>query len=108
MHEDNNQSVFFICFSQVLKVPVEVSLMQELANGPETVGKFATVSLLDWYYLDHEVVLVTERPVPSVTLTKYLDDRGGAIEEQQAKVVVCVCLCVLAKSTSVIQNADCQ
>ncbi|XP_067430627.1 serine/threonine-protein kinase pim-2-like [Thunnus thynnus] len=62
--------------------------MHKAAGGPESVGKFAAVSLLDWYYLDQDLILVTERPVPSEVLTTYLDSQGGIIEEQEAKTVL--------------------
>ncbi|XP_042251970.1 serine/threonine-protein kinase pim-2-like [Thunnus maccoyii] len=67
------------------KIPVEVALMHKVAGGPESVGNFSTVSLLDWYYLDQQLILITERPVPSQNLTTYLDSQGGVIEEQEAK-----------------------
>ena len=47
--------------------------MHKAAGGPESVGKFAAVSLLDWYYLDQDLILVTEST--------------GIIEEQEAKVL---------------------
>ncbi|XP_067430624.1 uncharacterized protein [Thunnus thynnus] len=74
-----------IDYTPIYKIPVEVALMHKAAGGPESVGKFAAVSLLDWYYLDQDLILVTERPVPSEVLTTYLDSQGGIIEEQEAK-----------------------
>lgn len=75
-------------------VPMEVLLMQRVAGGPESLGKSAAVSLLDWYDLDEEVLLVMERPVPSLDLLTYLDE--CPLEEDQAKVLKLAgaCFCV--------------
>ncbi|XP_070762042.1 serine/threonine-protein kinase pim-2-like [Enoplosus armatus] len=66
-------------------VPLEVLLMVSVAHGPE---ESAAVSLLDWYDLDKEVLLVMERPVSSVDLLNFLNDNGGPVEEDQAKNIV--------------------
>ena len=83
------------------KIPLEVALMLKVAGGPESFGKSSAVSLLDWYYLDHTLILVMERPVPSMDLFKYLKSKGGRMEEHMAKVLklggrclhVCMCVC---------------
>lgn len=77
-------------------VPMEVLLMVRVAGGPESVGKSAAMSLLDWYDLDQEVLLVMERPVPSVDLLNYVNDNDGPLEEDQAKVLKLggACFCV--------------
>uniref|UniRef100_A0A3Q0R6Y3 Serine/threonine-protein kinase n=1 Tax=Amphilophus citrinellus TaxID=61819 RepID=A0A3Q0R6Y3_AMPCI len=49
-------------------VPLEVLLMIKVGGGPESVGTRAAVSILDWYDLEQEVLLVMERPVPCVNL----------------------------------------
>lgn len=50
-------------------------------------GKSAVVSLLNKYDLEHEIVLVMERPVPSVDLFTYITRcRIGALPECEAKV----------------------
>lgn len=79
-------------------VPIEVLLMQRVAGGPESAGKSAAISLLDWYNLDQEVLLVMERPVPSSDLLNYLDSNNGPLEEDQAKVLNLggACFCVNA------------
>lgn len=59
--------------------------MQTLAGGPESMGKYAAVSLIDWFKLDMEVVLVIERPVPCVDLMTYSEH---PLEEHQIKVRV--------------------
>nr|XP_046244873.1 serine/threonine-protein kinase pim-2-like [Scatophagus argus] len=70
------------------KVPTEVLLMKTAAGGPESVGKYAATTLLDWYDLDHELVLVMERPVPSVDLWTHLDENNCYMSEAQAKNIM--------------------
>ena len=48
----------------------------------------AAVELLDWYELDQELIIVLERPVPVVELFEYIQERGGYLPEDQAKVSV--------------------
>uniref|UniRef100_M3ZKV9 non-specific serine/threonine protein kinase n=1 Tax=Xiphophorus maculatus TaxID=8083 RepID=M3ZKV9_XIPMA len=67
-------------------VPLEVALMQKAGGGPEAVGKFASVTLLDWYCLDHKLVLVMERPPFSLDLAQYIHFRGGRLQEDEARV----------------------
>nr|XP_046246213.1 serine/threonine-protein kinase pim-2-like [Scatophagus argus] len=69
-------------------LPTEVLLMKTAAGGPESVGKYAATTLLDWYDLDHELVLVMERPVPSVDLWTHLDETNGYMAEAQAKNIM--------------------
>ncbi|KAG8008536.1 Serine/threonine-protein kinase pim-2 [Nibea albiflora] len=57
-------------------------------EGTTGVGTSAPVSLLDWYDLGHELILVLERPVPSTDLFQYIRDNGGSIEEDEAKIIV--------------------
>lgn len=58
-------------------VPTEVCLMQKATGGTESVGKSAVMSLLDWYDVDVEVLLVMEKPVSSVDLHNYLFNNKG-------------------------------
>ncbi|KAL7389343.1 hypothetical protein ABVT39_002090 [Epinephelus coioides] len=61
--------------------------MRKLAAGSRrTVRMSAPVSLLDWYDLDQELILVLERPVPALDLLKYAKDNGGSLQEEEAKV----------------------
>ncbi|XP_026169777.1 serine/threonine-protein kinase pim-2-like [Mastacembelus armatus] len=69
-------------------IPIEVLLMKKVAGGPQSVGKSAAVSLLDWYDLDQEVLLVMERPVPCVDLLNYIDNNNGPLEEDVAKTIM--------------------
>nr|XP_046235359.1 serine/threonine-protein kinase pim-2-like [Scatophagus argus] len=72
----------------VKKIPLEVDLMQNFTDGPESVGKYAAVSLLDWYYLDNEVIIVMERPLASMTLSKYVSERKPSLNESEAKLLM--------------------
>lgn len=66
---------------------IEVAIMLKLAAKTSgSVGTSAPVSLLDWYDLDQELILVLERPVPSKDLFQYNTDKGGSLQEEEAKV----------------------
>ncbi|XP_054652877.1 serine/threonine-protein kinase pim-2-like isoform X2 [Dunckerocampus dactyliophorus] len=73
---------------QKYNTPLEVALMRKAAGGPEAIGKSPAVSLLDWYYLDKELILVMERPIPSMELSDYLISRGGCMDENEAKILL--------------------
>ncbi|XP_027129084.1 serine/threonine-protein kinase pim-1 isoform X2 [Larimichthys crocea] len=77
-HVDNNGK----------KISVEVATMLKLAEGTTGVGTSASVALLDWYDLDKELILVMERPVPAVDLLKYIQGKGGSIDENEAKIIM--------------------
>ncbi|XP_030592540.1 serine/threonine-protein kinase pim-2-like [Archocentrus centrarchus] len=62
-------------------VPLEVLLMTKVGGGPASGGTSAAVSLLDWYDLEQEVLLVMERPFPCVSLLKYMENSGGPLKE---------------------------
>nr|XP_046254494.1 uncharacterized protein LOC124064246 [Scatophagus argus] len=87
------------------QLPSEVAVMLKLQAGKTGLsGESAAVSLLDWYDLDQELILVLERPVPCMDLLRYVRGNGGALHEEKAKVscsseCVCVrvCLCVCFK-----------
>lgn len=49
-------------------------------------GEAASVALLDSYVLRDELVLVMERPLPSMDLFDYILHRGGHLQEEEAKV----------------------
>uniref|UniRef100_A0A3Q0R7G5 non-specific serine/threonine protein kinase n=1 Tax=Amphilophus citrinellus TaxID=61819 RepID=A0A3Q0R7G5_AMPCI len=73
--------------NQTYVVPLEVLLMIKVGGGPESVGTRAAVSILDWYDLEQEVLLVMERPVPCVNLLTYMQNSVGPLEEHVAKVL---------------------
>lgn len=72
-----------------------MALILKATGGPESPGSSAAVSLLDWYDLDQELILVLERPVPCVDLRQCLEE-NGSLQEHEAKVScwkMCVCVC---------------
>ncbi|XP_037623657.1 serine/threonine-protein kinase pim-1-like [Sebastes umbrosus] len=70
-------------------VSVEVAAMLKLAaNTSGSAASSAPVSLLDWYDLEHELILVLERPVPCVDLATYICSKGGSLKEEEAKIIM--------------------
>ncbi|XP_034543187.1 aurora kinase-like [Notolabrus celidotus] len=67
-------------------LPCEVAVMMRITK--RVVGKSASISLLDFYDLDQELILVLERPDPSVDLFNYMKDRGGGLQEEEAKDIM--------------------
>uniref|UniRef100_A0A8C3AQV9 non-specific serine/threonine protein kinase n=1 Tax=Cyclopterus lumpus TaxID=8103 RepID=A0A8C3AQV9_CYCLU len=101
------------CFLQVFngrtqKVPIEALLMLRAGGGLTSVRKCAAVSLIDWYDLDQEVLLIMERPVPCVDLLTYLDNNNGPLSEDQAKVLklggACFCAAIQMLSDEVFHR----
>ncbi|XP_071325681.1 serine/threonine-protein kinase pim-1-like [Trachinotus anak] len=71
------------------ELSVEVAIMLKLSAGTTgSVRKSVPVSLLDWYDLDQELILVLERPVPCKDLFTYVEDNGGALQEKEAKIIL--------------------
>eukprot|EP00066_Takifugu_rubripes_P004471 XP_003967871.1 PREDICTED: serine/threonine-protein kinase pim-1-like [Takifugu rubripes] len=69
------------------RIPTEVALMLKLTW--QKGGSAAHVQLLDWYDLFNQVILVLERPVPSVDLFRYCRYRSKHIlGEDQAKAIM--------------------
>ncbi|KAM9832238.1 serine/threonine-protein kinase pim-3-like [Neosynchiropus ocellatus] len=66
-------------------IPVEVAVMKELAMGDAE--KAAFISLLDYYELKKELILVLERPVPAVDLYEYVKVRGDGMKEKKAQQI---------------------
>lgn len=56
------------------------------AGRSGSAGNSAPVSLLDWYDLNQVLILVQERPVPCEDLFGYIRHKGGALDEEEAKV----------------------
>ncbi|XP_035494119.2 serine/threonine-protein kinase pim-1-like isoform X3 [Scophthalmus maximus] len=66
-------------------MPMEVAIMLKLAGRKKgSVGASAPVSLLDWYDLGQELILVLERPFPSEDLSTYIFENGGSLQEKEA------------------------
>ncbi|XP_054893749.1 serine/threonine-protein kinase pim-1-like [Poeciliopsis prolifica] len=85
------------------KMALEVAIMLKLRNlTTSSSGQLAMVSLLDWYELEEELLLVMERPMPSEDLFVYLDEHEGCLNEEEAKII----LKQLVEATIHLQNAN--
>ncbi|XP_042354271.1 serine/threonine-protein kinase pim-2-like [Plectropomus leopardus] len=76
------------CNGNVYNIIVEVALMLKTAGLPGSVTQSAAVSLLDWYVLGSEVILIMEKPDHSQDLNSYLQTRRGSLSEEEAKVIL--------------------
>nr|XP_046264019.1 serine/threonine-protein kinase pim-2-like [Scatophagus argus] len=76
------------CNGKVFNIILEVALMLKTAGLPGSIGQSTAVSLLDWYHLDQELILVMERPRGSMDLFSYLKFRGGYLDEHEAKMIL--------------------
>uniref|UniRef100_A0A8C2XLQ6 Serine/threonine-protein kinase n=1 Tax=Cyclopterus lumpus TaxID=8103 RepID=A0A8C2XLQ6_CYCLU len=65
-------------------VPLEVALMLKLRPAAE--GTSTVVTLLDWYDIDLELILVLERPVPCMDLVEFINSKDYSLPEHEAKV----------------------
>jgi len=63
---------------------LEVALMLKLQPAAEETS--TAVTLLDWYDLDLELILVLERPVPCMDLIDYSNSIGYHLPVDEAKV----------------------
>eukprot|EP00064_Thunnus_orientalis_P007860 superscaffoldBa00000896_g7882 len=77
-----------VCNGKVYYIILEVALMLKTAGLPGSDGQSAAISLLDWYALEHELILVLERPAYSLDLHKYLQINGGSLPEHEAKMIL--------------------
>ncbi|XP_045897103.1 serine/threonine-protein kinase pim-2-like isoform X6 [Micropterus dolomieu] len=66
-------------------IPLEVALL--LKVKPIGAGTSVAVTLLDWFDLDDELILILERPVPCLDLIDYMNSRGPTLQEQEAKTI---------------------
>ncbi|XP_053707121.1 serine/threonine-protein kinase pim-2-like [Synchiropus splendidus] len=77
----------FIHFRNTKVKHEEVNVLQRLSSGRRrTPGRNLFLSLLDYYDLGDELILVLESPVPSVNLRDYIVGRG-ALPEDEAKLL---------------------
>lgn len=66
---------------------VEVAIMLKLQDGKTgQLLNSTSVSLLDWYNLQEEQILVLERPIPAQDLLQFIEVNGGCVKEGVAKV----------------------
>ncbi|CAJ1065717.1 aurora kinase-like [Xyrichtys novacula] len=63
-------------------LPAEVAFMLRIRDAE------GSVSLLDFYDLDQELILVLERLDPCADLLDYITDRGGFLQEEDAKIIL--------------------
>uniref|UniRef100_UPI0037E84BF6 ribosomal protein S6 kinase alpha-6-like n=1 Tax=Semicossyphus pulcher TaxID=241346 RepID=UPI0037E84BF6 len=68
-------------------LPLEVGIMLKISSGAAE-GKSRSISLLDYYFLDQELILVLERPVPVVDLFDHNVNRGGSLQEEEASDIM--------------------
>ncbi|XP_015228085.1 PREDICTED: serine/threonine-protein kinase pim-3-like, partial [Cyprinodon variegatus] len=71
------------------QMPSEVAIMLKLRDKTtSSVGQSAIVSLLDWYDLNKELILVLERPMPAEDLFDYIRKHKGHITMKNAKIII--------------------
>ncbi|XP_038163299.1 serine/threonine-protein kinase pim-1-like [Cyprinodon tularosa] len=71
------------------QMPSEVAIMLKLRDKTtSSVGQSAIVSMLDWYDLDEELILVMERPMPAEDLFYYIQKHNGRITMKNAKIMI--------------------
>uniref|UniRef100_A0A3B5KRW4 non-specific serine/threonine protein kinase n=1 Tax=Xiphophorus couchianus TaxID=32473 RepID=A0A3B5KRW4_9TELE len=88
-HNVSEQQHLGLTSSPIGEMALEVAIMLKLKNlTGSSSGQLATVSLLDWYELEEELLIVMERPTPSQDLNDYLDENGGCLNEEDAKVIL--------------------
>lgn len=69
------------------KIPSEVAIMLSIeADKNTSEASSAPITLLDWYELEQEIILVMERPLFSTDLFQYVINSGSFINEQEVKV----------------------
>lgn len=66
--------------------PREVEMMLMASEVKQEQTRRFSLTLLDWYELQEELVLVMERPVPSKDLFDYVNDTGRPLNEDEAEV----------------------
>ncbi|XP_018549438.2 serine/threonine-protein kinase pim-2 [Lates calcarifer] len=77
-----------VLHGKIYNIPMEVLLMLRAAGGPRSVGKSSAVTLVDWYDLNQETLLVMERPAPSVDLLTYMLNNNGPMDENTVKNIM--------------------
>nr|XP_046253942.1 serine/threonine-protein kinase pim-1-like isoform X2 [Scatophagus argus] len=71
------------------ELSAEVAVMLKLQAGRTgLMEESAPVSLLDWYDLDQELILVLERPMPCMDLHNYVTISKGHLQEDKAKIIL--------------------
>ncbi|XP_062419468.1 serine/threonine-protein kinase pim-1-like [Pungitius pungitius] len=75
-HEDNNGNT----------ISIEVAIMLKLSAESEGTSPYA--SLLDWYQMERELVLVMERPIHAKSFWSYLRAEGVSMTEEEVKIIL--------------------
>uniref|UniRef100_A0A3P9MD71 non-specific serine/threonine protein kinase n=1 Tax=Oryzias latipes TaxID=8090 RepID=A0A3P9MD71_ORYLA len=85
-----NENIYCTNFDESgRELSVEVAVMLKLQSGTSnSAGSKAPITLLDWYVLPHELILVLERPMPASDLQSYIERRGGSLKESEAKIIL--------------------
>ncbi|XP_038140756.1 serine/threonine-protein kinase pim-2-like [Cyprinodon tularosa] len=69
--------------------PLEVAIMLKLrAKTTSSPGQSAILSMLDWYDMGEEVIVVMERPIPAEDLFNYIHNHKGCITMDNAKIMI--------------------
>ncbi|XP_024140385.1 serine/threonine-protein kinase pim-1 isoform X1 [Oryzias melastigma] len=70
-------------------IPSEVAILLKLRDESlQSKDKAAPVPLLDWYEIGREVILVMERPIPCEDMYDYIENKGGKLQEEEAKIIM--------------------
>ncbi|XP_023814347.1 serine/threonine-protein kinase pim-2-like [Oryzias latipes] len=70
------------------QLPAEVAIMLKVADGRDGhVGTTAAVTLLDFYDLENQLIIVMERPTPAECLFTY-KKKKSRIEEEETKIIL--------------------
>lgn len=65
-------------------IPLEVVLLSRAGAGCPSIGRSAAVGLIDYFELDHEVIVIMERPIPCTNLFDYIESNETHLEEDEA------------------------
>lgn len=71
---------------------------------PAAAETSSVAALLDWYDLGREVILVLERPVPCIDLIDFIESRGSAMTEHEAKVCSWFHECFYLPTSSILKT----
>ncbi|XP_056284925.1 serine/threonine-protein kinase pim-1-like [Pseudoliparis swirei] len=87
-HIDIDEDLFFHEDSNGINIPMEVAVLLKLEANSERHS--AAIGLLNWYIIEEKqkLILVMERPMPSVDLFDYIQSKGGVLKETEAKDII--------------------
>uniref|UniRef100_A0A3Q2FDH7 non-specific serine/threonine protein kinase n=1 Tax=Cyprinodon variegatus TaxID=28743 RepID=A0A3Q2FDH7_CYPVA len=71
------------------QMPLEVAIMLKLrAKTTRSPEQSAILSMLDWYDMGEELIVVMERPMPAEDLFNYIQNHKGRITMNDAKIMI--------------------